>query len=109
MARPYADSDRRARTPRHRRSGTPRCLRMPFARRASREREYRSAPRFQSSCSCEFQLRERGEFVAIYAAFGARRPGIALRELLRIGEAAEQGFAVGNIVDHLLADSVEAN
>src|SRR5438105_6442000 len=59
--------------------------------------------------SCEFQLRQRGEFVAVDAALSARRPRIALRELLRIGEAAEQGFAVGNIVDHLLADSVEAN
>src|SRR5205085_10745132 len=100
--RPCADSDRRARTPRHRRSEIPQCLRMPFARRASREREYRSASRFRSMSSCEFQLRQRGEFVAVDAALSARRPRIALRELLRIGKAAEQGFAVGNIVDHLL-------
>src|SRR5207247_4900948 len=107
--RPGPDSDRRARKRRRKRSAIPQCLRTPFARRASREQEYPPAPRFQSSCSCEFQLRERGEFVAIDAAFGARRPGIALRELLRIGETAEQGFAVGDIVDHLLADGVETD
>src|SRR5262245_19144056 len=104
MVRPCAGSGRRARTPRRRRSEIPQCLRTPSARRASREREYRPARRFRSSWSCEYQLRERGEFVAIDAALGARRPGIALRELLRIGEAAEQGFAIGDIVDHLLAD-----
>ena len=35
---PLCGQRRRARTPRHRRSGTPQCLRTPFARRASRAR-----------------------------------------------------------------------